>query len=90
MDVLSNAGLFAHMIKYPIDTFTLGILRMYADTPNNYLSSNAGLFAQVHRHMDVICVCTQIFLKLILNVQHWIICAYDQVYHRDTDVSVKN
>ena len=63
---------------------------MYAAIPNNYLSSNAGLFAQVHRHMDVICVCTQIFLKLILNVQRRIICAYKQLYHRDTDVSVKN
>ena len=63
---------------------------MYADIPNNFLSSNAGLFAQVHRHMDVICVRTQIFLKLILNVQRWIICAYEQVYHRDKDVSVKN
>ena len=29
------------------------ILRTYADIPNNYLSSNAGLFPQVHRYMDV-------------------------------------
>ena len=34
------------------------ILRRYADIPNNHLSSNAGLFAQIHRHMDVICVRT--------------------------------
>ena len=53
------------------------------------LSSNAGLFAQVHRHvshMDVICVRSQIFLIMLLNVQRWTICAYEQVSHRDTDV----
>ena len=37
------------------------------------------------RHMDVICIHMQIFL-MILNVQRWIICAYEQVSHRDTDV----
>ena len=46
----------------------------------------AGLFAQVHRHMDVICVRTQIFLIMLVNVQRWIICAYEQVSHKDTDV----
>ena len=45
---------------------------------------------QVHRHMDVICVRTQIFLIIILNVQRWIICAYKQVSHRDTDVFANN
>ena len=44
---------------------------MHADIPNNYLSSNAGLFAQVHRHMDVICVRKVTFgfkyIKPILN-----------------------
>ena len=63
---------------------------MYTDIPNNYLSSNAGLFVQVHRHMDVICVRTQIFLIIIFNVQRWIICAYKQVSHRDTDVFANN
>ena len=36
--------------------------------------------------MDVFCVRTQIFLIKILNVQRWIICAYEQVSHRDMDV----
>ena len=36
--------------------------------------------------MDVICVRTQIFLIMILNVQRWTICAYEQESHRDTDV----
>ena len=36
--------------------------------------------------MDVFCVRTQISLIMILNVQRWIICAYEQVSHRDTDV----
>ena len=50
-----------------------------ADIPNNYLSSNAGLFAQVHRHMDVFYVRTQIFLIIILIAQRWIICAYELI-----------
>ena len=62
------------------------ILCTYADIANNYLSSNAGLFAHVHRHMDVLYVCRQIFLIIILIVQRWIICAYEQVPHRDMDV----
>ena len=53
----------------------------------NDLSSNAGLFAHAHRRMGVFCVRTHIFLIMILNVQRqWIICAYEQVSHRDTDV----
>ena len=36
--------------------------------------------------MDVFCIRTQIFLIKILNVQRWIICAYEQVSHRDMDV----
>ena len=35
--------------------------------------------------MDVICVRTQIFPIMLLNVQRWIICAYEQVSHSDTD-----
>ena len=62
------------------------ILRTYADIPNNYLSSNAGLFAQVHRHMDVFYVRTQIFLIIILIAQRWIICAYELIPQRDMSV----
>ena len=61
-------------------------MRTYADIPNNHLSSNAGLFAHAHRRMGVFCVRTQIFLIMNLNVQRWIICAYEQVSHRDTGV----
>ena len=53
------------------------ILRTTADILNNYLSSNAGLFAQVHRHMDVFYVRTRIFLIIILIGKRWIICAYE-------------
>ena len=55
------------------------ILRAYADIPNNYLSSNAGLFAQVHRHIDV-------FLIIILIAQRWIICAHELIPQRDKSV----
>ena len=48
-----HAGLFAHGC----------ILRTYADIPNNYLSTNAGLCVQVHRHMNVFCVRMQIFFN---------------------------
>ena len=74
-----HAGLFAHGC----------ILCTYADIHNNYLYSNARLFAQVHRHMDVFCVCTQIFLIMILIVQSWTICSYEQVPHRGMDVFCK-
>ena len=36
--------------------------------------------------MDVICVRTQIFLIMLLNVQRWIICAYEQIPHRNMSV----
>ena len=53
-----------------------------ADIPYNYLSSNAGLFAQVHRHMDVFYVRSQILLIIILIAQRWIICAYELIPKR--------
>ena len=53
---------------------------------NNHLSSNAGLFAQVHWRVVVFCIRTQIFLIMILIVQRYVICAYEQVPHRDMDV----
>ena len=62
------------------------ILRTYADIPNNYLFSNAGLFAQVHRHMDVFYVRKQILLIIILIAQCWIICAYELIPQRDMSV----
>ena len=36
--------------------------------------------------MDLICARTQIFLIMLLNVQRWIICAYEQVSHRNMSV----
>ena len=64
-------------------------MRTYADIPNNHLSSNTGLFAQEHRHMDLLCVCTQIFLIIIClpmldylrkNIDTWIYYAYVRRY----------
>ena len=51
------------------------------------MSFHAGLFAQVHKHMDIFWVRTQIFLIMVLIVQRWIICAFEQVSHKDMDVS---
>ena len=65
------------------------ILLTYADIPKNYLSSNAGLFVHEIRHMDVICVRTQIFLIMILNIQNRFL-EFLRMYAKIFHVSIKD